>query len=89
MAIICRSLYCIFDRTDASLVSRRHLFHALDRWCIMFISCAQSPTVKSRKLPPGRTIPPLGPDTKVLVVWVERYDDIGNVFSTYIKCLDF
>ncbi|RXN29493.1 ral GTPase-activating subunit beta-like isoform X1 [Labeo rohita] len=38
----------------------------------------RSPTVKSRKLPPGRTIPPLGPDTKVLVVWVERYDDIEN-----------
>uniref|UniRef100_A0A673GY60 Ral GTPase-activating protein subunit beta-like n=1 Tax=Sinocyclocheilus rhinocerous TaxID=307959 RepID=A0A673GY60_9TELE len=36
----------------------------------------RSPTVKSRKLPSGRTIPPLGPDTKVLVVWVERYDDI-------------
>ncbi|XP_051986112.1 ral GTPase-activating protein subunit beta-like isoform X6 [Xyrauchen texanus] len=38
----------------------------------------RSPTVKSRKLPTGRTIPPLGPDTKVLVVWVERYDDIEN-----------
>ncbi|XP_016431328.1 ral GTPase-activating protein subunit beta-like [Sinocyclocheilus rhinocerous] len=38
----------------------------------------RSPTVKSRKLPSGRTIPPLGPDTKVLVVWVERYDDIEN-----------
>uniref|UniRef100_A0A8C2F4X4 Ral GTPase-activating protein subunit beta n=1 Tax=Cyprinus carpio TaxID=7962 RepID=A0A8C2F4X4_CYPCA len=38
----------------------------------------RSPTVKSRKLPAGRTIPPLGPDTKVLVVWVERYDDIEN-----------
>lgn len=38
----------------------------------------QSPTVKSKKLPSGRNIPPLGPETKVLVVWVERYDDIGN-----------
>uniref|UniRef100_A0A671SKM0 Ral GTPase-activating protein subunit beta n=1 Tax=Sinocyclocheilus anshuiensis TaxID=1608454 RepID=A0A671SKM0_9TELE len=38
----------------------------------------RSPTVKSRKLPAGRTIPPLGPDAKVLVVWVERYDDIEN-----------
>ncbi|XP_051568989.1 ral GTPase-activating protein subunit beta-like isoform X4 [Myxocyprinus asiaticus] len=38
----------------------------------------RSPTVKSRKLPAGRTIPPLGPYTKVLVVWVERYDDIEN-----------
>uniref|UniRef100_A0A672NLB6 Ral GTPase-activating protein subunit beta n=1 Tax=Sinocyclocheilus grahami TaxID=75366 RepID=A0A672NLB6_SINGR len=33
---------------------------------------------RSLKLPSGRTIPPLGPDTKVLVVWVERYDDIEN-----------
>lgn len=38
----------------------------------------RSPTVKSKKLPPGRSIPPLGPETKVLVVWVERYDDIEN-----------
>ncbi|XP_026068730.1 ral GTPase-activating protein subunit beta isoform X1 [Carassius auratus] len=38
----------------------------------------RSPTVKSRKLPAGRTIPLLGPDAKVLVVWVERYDDIEN-----------
>ncbi|KAJ7999572.1 hypothetical protein DPEC_G00195810 [Dallia pectoralis] len=38
----------------------------------------KSPTVKSKKLPSGRTIPPMGPETKVLVVWVERYDDIEN-----------
>uniref|UniRef100_A0A8C7KKV3 Ral GTPase-activating protein subunit beta n=1 Tax=Oncorhynchus kisutch TaxID=8019 RepID=A0A8C7KKV3_ONCKI len=38
----------------------------------------RSPTVKSKKMPPGRTIPPMGPETKVLVVWVERYDDIDN-----------
>ncbi|XP_036805788.1 ral GTPase-activating protein subunit beta isoform X1 [Oncorhynchus mykiss] len=38
----------------------------------------RSPTVKSKKMPPGRTIPPMGPETKVLVVWVERYDDIEN-----------
>uniref|UniRef100_A0AAR2KFX4 Ral GTPase-activating protein subunit beta n=1 Tax=Pygocentrus nattereri TaxID=42514 RepID=A0AAR2KFX4_PYGNA len=38
----------------------------------------RSPTVKSKKLPSGRSIPPLGPETKVLVVWVERYDDIEN-----------
>ncbi|XP_015220105.1 ral GTPase-activating protein subunit beta isoform X5 [Lepisosteus oculatus] len=37
-----------------------------------------SPTVKSKKMPPGRTVPPLGPETKVFVVWVERYDDIEN-----------
>ncbi|XP_036427095.1 ral GTPase-activating protein subunit beta isoform X3 [Colossoma macropomum] len=38
----------------------------------------RSPTVKSKRLPSGRSIPPLGPETKVLVVWVERYDDIEN-----------
>ncbi|TVK90432.1 Ral GTPase-activating protein subunit beta [Bagarius yarrelli] len=38
----------------------------------------RSPTSKSKKLPSGRSIPPLGPETKVLVVWVERYDDIEN-----------
>ncbi|XP_041080437.1 ral GTPase-activating protein subunit beta-like isoform X8 [Polyodon spathula] len=37
-----------------------------------------SPTTKAKKMPPGRTMPPLGPETKVLVVWVERYDDIEN-----------
>ncbi|XP_062853545.1 ral GTPase-activating protein subunit beta isoform X2 [Trichomycterus rosablanca] len=38
----------------------------------------RSPTAKSKKLPTGRSIPPLGPETKVLVVWVERFDDIEN-----------
>ncbi|XP_078093086.1 ral GTPase-activating protein subunit beta isoform X6 [Mustelus asterias] len=37
-----------------------------------------SPTQKSKKLPLGRTVPPLGPETKVIVVWVERFDDIEN-----------
>ncbi|XP_028849927.1 ral GTPase-activating protein subunit beta-like isoform X3 [Denticeps clupeoides] len=37
-----------------------------------------SPSVKMRKTPSGKTIPPLGPETKVLVVWVESYDDIEN-----------
>ncbi|XP_025048876.1 ral GTPase-activating protein subunit beta isoform X3 [Alligator sinensis] len=37
-----------------------------------------SPTSRSKKVPPGRTIPPMGPETKVYVVWVERYDDIEN-----------
>ncbi|XP_072853155.2 ral GTPase-activating protein subunit beta isoform X4 [Pogona vitticeps] len=37
-----------------------------------------SPTSRSKKLPQGRAIPPLGPETKVYVVWVERYDDIEN-----------
>ncbi|XP_060724186.1 ral GTPase-activating protein subunit beta isoform X4 [Tachysurus vachellii] len=38
----------------------------------------RSPSVKSKKMASGRSIPPLGPETKVLVVWVERYDDIEN-----------
>ncbi|KAI1890432.1 hypothetical protein AGOR_G00153650 [Albula goreensis] len=38
----------------------------------------RSPTVKTKKIPLSRTVPPLGPETKVLVVWVERYDDIEN-----------
>ncbi|XP_031423890.1 ral GTPase-activating protein subunit beta isoform X5 [Clupea harengus] len=38
----------------------------------------RSPTVKSKKMPSGRSIPTLGPETKVLVVWVERFDDIEN-----------
>ncbi|XP_055507934.1 ral GTPase-activating protein subunit beta isoform X4 [Leucoraja erinacea] len=37
-----------------------------------------SPTQKSKRLPLGRTVPPLGPETKVVVVWVERFDDIEN-----------
>uniref|UniRef100_A0A4W4EZX2 Ral GTPase-activating protein subunit alpha/beta N-terminal domain-containing protein n=1 Tax=Electrophorus electricus TaxID=8005 RepID=A0A4W4EZX2_ELEEL len=37
----------------------------------------RSPTAKSKKMA-GRSVPPLGPETKVLVVWVERYDDIEN-----------
>lgn len=37
-----------------------------------------SPTSKSKKLPQGRAVPPMGPETKVYVVWVERYDDIEN-----------
>ncbi|KAH0619031.1 hypothetical protein JD844_018634 [Phrynosoma platyrhinos] len=35
-----------------------------------------SPTSRSKRLPQGRAVPPLGPETKVYVVWVERYDDI-------------
>ncbi|KAF4788672.1 hypothetical protein TURU_158545 [Turdus rufiventris] len=37
-----------------------------------------SPTSRSKRMPQGRTIPPMGPETKVYVVWVERYDDIEN-----------
>uniref|UniRef100_A0A8C5TZB7 Ral GTPase-activating protein subunit beta n=1 Tax=Malurus cyaneus samueli TaxID=2593467 RepID=A0A8C5TZB7_9PASS len=37
-----------------------------------------SPTSRSKRMPQSRTIPPMGPETKVYVVWVERYDDIEN-----------
>ncbi|XP_069508228.1 ral GTPase-activating protein subunit beta isoform X2 [Ambystoma mexicanum] len=37
-----------------------------------------SPTSRAKKVPQGRTIPPMGPETKVSVVWVEQYDDIEN-----------
>ena len=34
-----------------------------------------------KKLPQGRPVPPLGPETRVAVVWVERYDDIGTLWG--------
>ncbi|ERE71750.1 ral GTPase-activating protein subunit beta-like protein [Cricetulus griseus] len=37
-----------------------------------------SPSSRMKKLPQGRHVPPLGPETRVSVVWVERYDDIEN-----------
>ncbi|XP_028590648.2 ral GTPase-activating protein subunit beta isoform X2 [Podarcis muralis] len=37
-----------------------------------------SPTSRCKRLPHGRAVPPMGPETKVYVVWVERYDDIEN-----------
>ncbi|KAM9296042.1 ral GTPase-activating protein subunit beta [Gastrophryne carolinensis] len=37
-----------------------------------------SPTSRNKKLPQGRTVPPLGPETKVAVVWLEQYDDLEN-----------
>lgn len=37
-----------------------------------------SPLVKSKRSSTGKSVPPLGPETKVFVVWVERFDDIGK-----------
>ncbi|XP_063311815.1 ral GTPase-activating protein subunit beta isoform X3 [Pelobates fuscus] len=37
-----------------------------------------SPTSRTKKLPQGRTVPPMGPETKVAVVWLEQYDDLDN-----------
>ncbi|XP_067095907.1 ral GTPase-activating protein subunit beta-like isoform X5 [Osmerus mordax] len=37
-----------------------------------------SPLVKTKRASTGRAAPPLGPETKVLVVWVERFDDVEN-----------
>ncbi|KAG8446286.1 hypothetical protein GDO86_013933 [Hymenochirus boettgeri] len=44
------------------------------------LSSAQrnSPTSRARKLPQGRVVPPMGPETKVAVVWLEQYDDLEN-----------
>uniref|UniRef100_A0A8D0ASA5 Ral GTPase-activating protein subunit beta n=1 Tax=Sander lucioperca TaxID=283035 RepID=A0A8D0ASA5_SANLU len=38
----------------------------------------QSPLVKTKRSSTGKSFPPLGPETKVFVVWVERFDDIEN-----------
>ncbi|KAL1021288.1 hypothetical protein UPYG_G00011250 [Umbra pygmaea] len=38
----------------------------------------QNPMVKTKRSSTGKTAPPLVPETKVFVVWVERYDDIDN-----------
>ncbi|XP_012808230.2 ral GTPase-activating protein subunit beta isoform X1 [Xenopus tropicalis] len=44
------------------------------------VSSAQrhSPTSRTKKLPQGRVVPPMGPETKVAVVWLEQYDDLEN-----------
>lgn len=37
-----------------------------------------TPLAKTKTSSSGKSFPPLGPDTKVFVVWVERFDDIGR-----------
>lgn len=37
-----------------------------------------APLAKTKRSSSGKSFPPLGPDTKVFVVWVERFDDIGR-----------
>lgn len=37
-----------------------------------------TPLAKTKRSSSGKSFPPLGPDTKVFVVWVERFDDIGR-----------
>ncbi|XP_030213857.1 ral GTPase-activating protein subunit beta isoform X4 [Gadus morhua] len=37
-----------------------------------------SPLVKTKRSSTGKSFPLLGPETKVFVVWVERFDDIEN-----------
>uniref|UniRef100_A0A667ZIL2 Ral GTPase-activating protein subunit beta n=1 Tax=Myripristis murdjan TaxID=586833 RepID=A0A667ZIL2_9TELE len=37
-----------------------------------------SPLVKTKRSSTGKSFPLLGPETKVFVVWVERFDDIGK-----------
>lgn len=37
--------------------------------------------MKTKRSSTGKSFPPLGPETKVFVVWVECFDDIGkNMF---------
>lgn len=38
----------------------------------------RSPGMRVRRTPSSRPLHPLGPETKVLLVWVESYDDIEN-----------
>uniref|UniRef100_A0A672MNC8 Ral GTPase activating protein non-catalytic subunit beta n=1 Tax=Sinocyclocheilus grahami TaxID=75366 RepID=A0A672MNC8_SINGR len=75
------AVFCLYFQHHSSSLQCHMIFRNQYNMLILecnVYSCAQSPTVKSRKLPAGRAIPPLGPDAKVLVVWVERYDDIEN-----------
>lgn len=46
-----------------------------------------TPPAKAKRSSSGKSFPPLGPDTKVFVVWVERFDDIGRnaVFKLQIR----
>uniref|UniRef100_A0A3Q3IWP6 Rap-GAP domain-containing protein n=1 Tax=Monopterus albus TaxID=43700 RepID=A0A3Q3IWP6_MONAL len=37
-----------------------------------------SPLVRTKRSSTGKSFPPLGPETKVFVIWVERFDDIGR-----------
>uniref|UniRef100_A0AAY5KQ07 Ral GTPase-activating protein subunit beta n=1 Tax=Esox lucius TaxID=8010 RepID=A0AAY5KQ07_ESOLU len=44
----------------------------------LFPNNSDNLAASQRRSSTGKTAPPLGPETKVLVVWVERYDDIDN-----------
>uniref|UniRef100_A0AAZ3QWQ1 Ral GTPase-activating protein subunit beta n=1 Tax=Oncorhynchus tshawytscha TaxID=74940 RepID=A0AAZ3QWQ1_ONCTS len=44
----------------------------------LFPNHSDNLAASQRRSSTGKTAPPLGPETKVLVVWVERYDDIEN-----------
>uniref|UniRef100_A0A8C7TVH0 Ral GTPase-activating protein subunit beta n=1 Tax=Oncorhynchus mykiss TaxID=8022 RepID=A0A8C7TVH0_ONCMY len=44
----------------------------------LFPNHSDNLAASQRRSSTGKTAPPLGPETKVLVVWVERYDDIGK-----------
>lgn len=47
-------------------------------WCVITFSMQLTPLAKTKTSSSGKSFPPLGPDTKVFVVWVERFDDIGR-----------
>lgn len=43
--------------------------------------------MKTKRSSTGKSFPPLGPETKVFVVWVERFDDIGrNILVILLPC---
>lgn len=44
-----------------------------------------SPLAKTKRSSSGKSFPPLGPDTKVFVVWVERFDDIGRNWKSDLQ----
>lgn len=47
-----------------------------------------SPLVKTKRSSTGKSFPALGPETKVFVVWVERFDDIGKLINNMIYFMD-
>uniref|UniRef100_A0A674NWH6 Ral GTPase-activating protein subunit beta n=1 Tax=Takifugu rubripes TaxID=31033 RepID=A0A674NWH6_TAKRU len=59
---------------------KSQMCHFMKRWIgsWMFPNNFLSPLAKTKRSSSGKSFPPLGPDTKVFVVWVERFDDIEN-----------
>lgn len=60
------------DATDQEF----SLFRLCSACVLLFLQL--SPLVKTKRSSTGKSFPPLSPETKVFVVWVERFDDIGR-----------